>query len=171
MIFSRIGVWDQFRSGGLWSLSRLFSPALARKSRVFFARILPFLPENGHLKICMGLQPPSPRLRGGGGTYLSTGRGVPLGVKTWPCLKPLGAHKNTPCHNIFLYNTLITKNFHMHTLYWYGQTLYSAVYHHIYTFIKTCCIPHAPSLVPRSRACHKHCGLGSNPVINGVARQ
>ena len=27
----------------------------------------------------------------------------------------------------------------------------------------------ALSLVPRSRACH--CGLGSNPVINGVARQ
>ena len=28
-----------------------------------------------------------------------------------------------------------------------------------------------PSLVPRSRACHKHCGLGSNPVIKGVTRQ
>ena len=45
----------------------------------------------------------------------------------------------------------------------------NAVYHP--TFIKICCVPHAPSLVPRSRACHKHCGLGSNPVINGVARQ
>ena len=57
--------------------------------------------------------------------------------------------------------------------YWYGRTLYSAVYHH--TFIKICCVPHAPSLVPRSRTWHKHCGLGtrlgSNPVINGVARQ
>ena len=63
----------------------------------------------------------------------------------------------------------------------YGRTLYSAVYHH--TFIKICCVrarrrwcqiagrdrgpvinivvPHAPSLVPRLRACHKHCGLGS----------
>ena len=37
--------------------------------------------------------------------------------------------------------------------------------------LKICCVPHAPSLVPRSRACHKHCGLGSNPVINGVVRQ
>ena len=49
---------------------------------------------------------------------------------------------------------------------WYGRTLYSAVYHH--TFINICCVPHAPSPVPRSRACHKHCGLGSNRVINGV---
>ena len=35
--------------------------------------------------------------------------------------------------------------------------------------LEICCVPHPPSLVPRSRACHKHCGLGSNPVINGVA--
>ena len=47
----------------------------------------------------------------------------------------------------------------MHTLYWYGRTLYSTVYHH--PFFKICCVSRAPSLVPRSRACHKHCGLGT----------
>ena len=116
-----------------------------------------------------------PRGGGGeGGTRLSFGRPVPLGggggVKTSPCLKPLGAQK---IHPVTIY---LTKNFHMHTLYWYGRTLYSAVYHQ--TFIKICYVPHARSLVPRSRACHKHCGLGtrlgspgSNPVINGVASQ
>ena len=46
---------------------------------------------------------------GGGGTRLSfDGGGCRWGVKTWPCLKPLGAQKNTPCHN-------------MHTLYWTGM--------------------------------------------------
>ena len=93
---------------------------------------------------------------GGGGTHLSTGYiggaagGGGGGVKTWPCLKPLGGQK---IHPVTIY---LTKNFHMHTLlrggergrefrdraliqgsmvYWYGRTLYSAVYHH--TFIKT----------------------------------
>ena len=122
---------------------------------------------------------------GGGGGYspLNWVGGCRWGVKTWPCLKPLGAQK---IHSVTIF---LTKNFHMHTLwkgerggesfaierwfkvrwYWYGWTLYSAVYHH--TFIKICCVPHALLLVPRSPACHKHCGLGNNPVINGAARQ
>ena len=90
---------------------------------------------------------------GGGGhsTLIWTTPRAAGGLKTGPCLKPLGALK---IHPVTIY---LTKNFHMHTLYRYGRTLYSAVYHH--TFIQICCVPHARSLVPRSRACHKHCGL------------
>ena len=133
---------------------------------------------------------PAPAPGGGGGhlhrTVTGTCRWGGGGGKTWPCLKPLGAQK---IHPVTIY---LTKNFHMHTLwegerggeefaierwfkvrwYWYGRTLYSPVYHH--TFIKICCVLHAPLLVPRSWAWHKHCGLGtqlgSNHVINGVAR-
>ena len=42
--FANISVWDQFRlggGGGLKSLARIFSPALAQKYDLF-------LPENGH---------------------------------------------------------------------------------------------------------------------------
>ena len=50
-----------------------------------------------------------------------------------------------------------------------------SLFYCVSSYIKVCCVPHAPSLVPRSRAWHKHCGLGtrlgSDPVINGVARQ
>ena len=83
------------------------------------------------------------------------GGGVPRGGGewiTWPCLKPLGAQR---IHPVTIY---LTKNFHISTLYWYGRTLYSAVYHH--TFIKICCVPHARSLVINI-ACHKHCGMGT----------
>ena len=48
------------------------------------------------------------------------------GLKPWPCLKPLGAHKIHPV------TKNLTKNFHLDTLYWYGRTLYSAVYHHTF---------------------------------------
>ena len=63
----------------------------------------------------------------------------------------------------------------MHTLYWYGRTLYSAVYHH--TFIKICCVR------ARRRWCRDRGPVinivavnpvgspGSNPVINEEARQ
>ena len=54
------------------------------------------------------------------------GGGVPLGVKSGPCHKALGAHTQKK-HPVTIY---LTKNVHMHTLYWYGRTLYSAVYHH-----------------------------------------
>ena len=92
--------------------------------------------------------------RGGGGTRLSLGRGVPLGVENLTLSQTARRTKNTPCHNY------LTKTFICIPLYWDGRTLYCAVYHH--TFIKICCVfcvPRAPSsLVPRSRACHKHCG-------------
>ena len=125
---------------------------------------------------------------GGGGTRLSFGRGGAAGgSKTWPCLKPLGAQEIHPVP-IYLTKTFIC----IVTLYWYGRTLYSAEYHH--TFINICCVPrallpdrgpvintvvpHAPSLVPRSRACYITLWAGnpagkpgSNPVINGIARQ
>ena len=99
--------------------------------------------------------------RGGGGaldSHLDGGGGENLTLSQ--------TARRTKIHPVTIY---LTKNFHMHTLYWYGRTVYSAVYHH--TFIQICCVPYAPSLVLRSRACHKHCGLGSNPVINGVVRQ
>ena len=52
-----------------------------------------------------------PFTRGGGGLLkFQLGRGVLLGVKTGPCLKPLGAQK---IHPVTIY---LTKNFHMHTL-------------------------------------------------------
>ena len=64
---------------------------------------------------------------GGGGALDSHFNGGDAGggggVKTAPCLKPLGAQK---IHPVTIY---LTKNFHMHTLYWYGRTFYSAVYH------------------------------------------
>ena len=43
--------------------------------------------------------------------------------------------------------------------------------------LEICCVPHASTrrvvagAEIRGPNCHKHCGLGSNPVINGVARQ
>ena len=58
------------------------------------------------------LSPPG----GGGGegvaltSQLDRGGGCRWGVKTWLCLKPLGAQK---IHNVTIY---LTKNFHMHTL-------------------------------------------------------
>ena len=68
------------------------------------------------------------------------------------------------------------------TLYWYGtSTGYSGGV--VRTDSLFCCVSSyvhknllrpartVASLVPRSRACHKHCGLGSNPVINGVVSQ
>ena len=64
---------------------------------------------------------------GGGGTHLSAGRG-----ENQTLSQTARRTKNTPFHNIPYYNV------HMHTLYWYGRTLYSAVYHH--TFIKICCV-------------------------------
>ena len=66
-----IGVRDEFRSGVLKSLARIFFPLLAQKLSGF-ARILPdFLPENGYLKNSGGgggggggwLQPPTPMAR------------------------------------------------------------------------------------------------------------
>ena len=59
-----ISVRDEFRSGGLKSLARIFFQLLARKSSGF-ARILPdlfFLPENGYLKNSRGAgcSPPQP---------------------------------------------------------------------------------------------------------------
>ena len=89
--------------------------------------------------------------RGGGGAldFHLDGR-VPLGGWKPDPVSNRSAHKK---YTLSQYTLL---NFYMHTLYWYGQTLYSAVYHH--TFIKISCVPRAPSLVPRSQACHKHCG-------------
>ena len=58
--YNHIGVRDEFRSGGLKSLARIFFPLLAQKSGGF-ARILPeFLPENGYLKNYRGGSPPQP---------------------------------------------------------------------------------------------------------------
>ena len=56
-----IGIRDEFRSGGLKSLARIFFPLIARKSSGF-ARILPdfFLPENGYLKNSRGAAAPFP---------------------------------------------------------------------------------------------------------------
>ena len=49
---------------------------------------------------------------GGGGTRLSTGRGCAAGgLKTGPCLKPLGTRKIYP---VLMY---LTKDVHMHTLF------------------------------------------------------
>ena len=115
------------------------------------------------------------------------------GVKTWPCLKPLGAQK---IHPVTIY---LTNNFHMHipccNIAHLGYTQSYCCFtvkrnensksvasrtHRCWCrdrgpVINIVGVPHAPSLVPSSRACHKHCGLGnrlgSNPVINGVARQ
>ena len=54
-----ISVRDEFRSGGLKSLARIF-PSIACMKIKWFVRILPdLLPENGYLKNSRGLQPPS----------------------------------------------------------------------------------------------------------------
>ena len=99
------------------------------------------------------------RTRGGGGaltSQLGIGAGVPLGFKTWPCLKPLGAQKMHPASQYTLLKTFI-------------RIPCCNIAHLGYT-LSYCCIT-VYKKKPRSRACHKHCGLGSNPVINGVARQ
>ena len=131
------------------------------------------------------------------GSETPGGGGGGGGVKTLPCLKPLGAQK---IHPVTIY---LTKNFHMHTLYWYIRTdsLFCCVSSYIHKNLlrparavtlwsrthrrwsrdrgpvinivvphapslvprsRAChiniVVPHAPSLVLRSRACHKHCG-------------
>ena len=101
-------------------------------------------------------------LDGGGG-----GRGVAGGgVKTGPCHKPLGAQK---IHPVTIY---LTKNVHMHipVLVRTDGLSILHVYHH--TFTKICCRPaRAVAGAEIAGPCDKHCGLGSNPVINGVVRQ
>ena len=105
--------------------------------------------------------------RGGGhSTLIWTGGGCRWGVKTWPCLKPLAHKKYTlsqyTFHNIPFICIPCTGT---------EGLSHSAVYHH--TFIKICCVPHAPSptrrwcrdrgpvinIVPRSRACHKQLNI------------
>ena len=84
------------------------------------------------------------------------------------------AHKKYTLSHWYIFNS---KNFHMHTrrggesfaierwfkVRWYsgtnGLSILLCIHHHKKAFIKICCVPHTPSLVPRSRACHKHCGL------------
>ena len=62
-----------------------------------------------------------------------------------------------------LLQSLHTSDIHVHVPCWFTVKRNEK--------LEICCVPHAPSLVPRSQACHKHSELGSNPVINRVARQ
>ena len=86
---------------------------------------------------------------GGGGARLSCGRGVPLGAAGWPCLKPLSAQKIHPV-TIYLTRTFIC----IPCTSTDGLSILLCIIIHSEKSVAS----RAPSLVPRSRACHKHCG-------------
>ena len=102
---------------------------------------------------------------GGGGTRLSFGRGCRWGVKTLTLSETARRTKNTP-YRLSQYTILKTFICILYPVLVRTDSLFCCVS----SYIQSVCVPHAPSLVPRSWACHKHCGLGSNPVINGVVR-
>ena len=92
---------------------------------------------------------PPPPPGGGHSTFIWTGGGgCRWGSKTWPCLKPLGAHKIHPV-TIYLTKTFMCIAYPVLVR---TDSLFCCVssYSH-----KNLCVPRAPSLAPRSRAYHK----------------
>ena len=98
------------------------------------------------------------------------GGGVPLGGwKPWPCLKPLGTQK-IHMHPVTIY---LTKNFsYAYPVLVRTDSLFCCVSSYIHKNLLHPARTIAGAVIAGlSGFCHKHCGLGSNPVINGVVRQ